>query len=206
MQDDSLSKGDLARLEILQAAKELFLSQGYNGTSMRAIARAAGDRAVAGLYNHFPTKETIFEALLEELNPYQELFGALEEAAEGATTAPELVRKALRNVMSVMPKHSDFIQLVQIDAREFEGKYLKQVLQTHVLPRIMEIVTYLQSLPGLHPITPVVWMRMMASLMIGYMLTERHLKPLLFEDWSHIEWADQFADALLYGIAAPDQE
>ena len=77
---DDRSKGDVARAEIMDAARQLFLLQGYNGTSMRAIAQAAGNRAVAGLYNHFPTKEAIFRALIEEQNPYGALLGILNNA------------------------------------------------------------------------------------------------------------------------------
>ena len=89
---EPLTKGEQTRAEILSAARRLFLSQGFNGTSMRAIAQEAGGRAVAGLYNHFPTKEAIFKALIEEQNPYGELFAILEDELGRATTVPDYVR------------------------------------------------------------------------------------------------------------------
>jgi AcrR family transcriptional regulator len=201
-----VSKGDQARTEILDAAKSLFVSQGFNGTSMRAFARAAGDRSVAGLYNHFPNKEAIFEALLEEHNPYGEIFGALEGALDGVETAPQFVRAALRAVLDVMPQHYDFLALAQIDIREFEGQTIQHVLEQQVFPRLMVLFADLDKLPGLREIENMVWLRIMASLVIGYIVTERALKPLLVSMWSHIEWADQFADALLYGVATDPPE
>jgi AcrR family transcriptional regulator len=202
----TLSKGDQARADILNAAMNLFVSQGFNGTSMRAIADAAGYRSVAGLYNHFATKEAIFEALIEENNPYDELFGALEGALDGVDTAPQFVRAALRAVLTVMPQHFDFLALAQIDVREFEGQTIQHVLEQQVLPRLMALLAQLENLPGMRQIESAVWLRIMASLVIGYIITERALKPLLIASWSHVDWADQFADALLYGLASDPPE
>jgi AcrR family transcriptional regulator len=52
-----------AREEILDAAAELFTTQGYATTSTRAIADAVGIRQ-SSLYHHFATKDDILEDLL----------------------------------------------------------------------------------------------------------------------------------------------
>lgn len=56
---DVISKGELTRESILEGAYQLFLRQGYHGTSMRQIAEEAGI-ALGGIYNHFSGKEEIF--------------------------------------------------------------------------------------------------------------------------------------------------
>lgn len=198
---ETLTKGDQARIEILDAARELFLDKGYHGTSMRAIARAAGDRAVAGLYNHFPTKEALFQALIEECNPYAELFGALEGALEGVQTAPQYIRRALHTVLQVMPKHAGFIQLVQIDLREFDGKHMSHVLRGMVLPRVLRIIQRLKHLPGTKPLDEFVWLRLMGSVVIGFIITDQFAEGTPFGMYDHDTWAEVIADALLYGIA-----
>lgn len=203
---DSTPRGDQARAEILDAARQLFLSSGFHGTSMRAIARAAGDRAVAGLYNHFPTKDAIFVALIEERNPYDDLFTALEGAVEGAETAPEFVRRGLRAVLNVMPQHYDFIQLAQIDMREFEGQHMRHVLQDTILPRILALIERLQQLPGFKPLNPFVWLRLMGSLVIGFLVTDQIAPGTPFGMYDHDQWADLLTEALLYGIADADFE
>ncbi|MBI5961198.1 MAG: TetR/AcrR family transcriptional regulator [Chloroflexi bacterium] len=203
---DSSTKGDQTRAEILDAAWRLFLEQGYHGTSMRDIARAAGGRAVAGLYNHFATKETIFEALFIERNPYEELFGALERDLEGITAAPEFVHTALQSVLRVMTKHYDFFQLAQIDVREFGGRHISQLLQEVGFPRIVLLVARLQSLPGLRPLEPVVWMRLMACMILGYIITDKVAPQTMFGQFNQDEWASLFANALLYGIASDQGE
>lgn len=56
--------GATARDEILDAAAELFTTQGYASTSTRSIADAVGIRQ-SSLYHHFKTKDEILEDLLE---------------------------------------------------------------------------------------------------------------------------------------------
>ncbi len=202
--NSSISKGNQARADILDAAQRLFLSRGYNGTSMRDIARAAGNRAVAGIYNHFPTKEAIFTALIEEHNPYDDLLGVLEPIAAEAQTAPDYVARALSAVLRLMPRHYGFLQLAQIDLREFEGKNLRRVLEDSVFPRVLGLIQQVQRLPGMRPVEGVVWLRLMASLVIGFMITEQLALDTLFGRISREDWIAGFVDALLHGIAVPD--
>ncbi|MUL63590.1 hypothetical protein BOO86_03875 [Mycobacterium sp. CBMA 234] len=61
---DALRPGSTAVEQILDAAGELFVTQGFTVTSTRSIADAVGIRQ-ASLYHHFPNKEAILEALLD---------------------------------------------------------------------------------------------------------------------------------------------
>jgi AcrR family transcriptional regulator len=69
------------RPEVLDAALELFLEHGYEGTSMDAIARAAGVTKPV-VYACFPGKDQLFRALLarEEERILTEVQGAFESA------------------------------------------------------------------------------------------------------------------------------
>ncbi|WP_308933175.1 TetR/AcrR family transcriptional regulator [Rhodococcoides trifolii] len=76
--------GATARDEILDAAAELFTTQGFTSTSTRAIADAVGIRQ-ASLYHHFGTKDDILAALLvgtvdAPLAHARELRGLTEDA------------------------------------------------------------------------------------------------------------------------------
>ena len=55
--------GQRTRQAILDAALGLFADKGYFGTSLRDVATAVGVRESA-LYNYFPGKEALFEAIL----------------------------------------------------------------------------------------------------------------------------------------------
>ncbi|MET7773626.1 helix-turn-helix domain-containing protein [Nocardia sp. NPDC005366] len=58
-------RGRTPRAEILDAAGELFTTNGYATTSTRAVADAVGIRQ-ASLYHHFAAKDDILDALLAE--------------------------------------------------------------------------------------------------------------------------------------------
>ncbi|MCC7450554.1 MAG: TetR/AcrR family transcriptional regulator [Anaerolineae bacterium] len=199
----AVTKGDRAQAEILEAAKHLFLSQGYNGTSMRAIAREAGDRAVAGLYNHFPTKRAIFTALIQTCNPCEALLTTLESIPtdNGAT----FVNQALVQIMGLMLKHYDFIQLAQIDMREFHGETVWGLVQA-IMPRAFAIIQRVQAFPDVRPEETLMLLRYFASVVIGFVLTHQVLPPQLLEQMSAEAWAEKFAQFILYGVAVQSPE
>ncbi len=58
------TKGARTARRVLDAAEALFARQGYDGTSLREIAAAAGIRE-PGLYNHFASKQALYEAVLD---------------------------------------------------------------------------------------------------------------------------------------------
>ncbi|MFX0576117.1 TetR/AcrR family transcriptional regulator [Nocardia nepalensis] len=63
--DQRPRRGRTPRAEILDAAGELFTTNGYATTSTRAVADAVGIRQ-ASLYHHFAAKDDILDALLAE--------------------------------------------------------------------------------------------------------------------------------------------
>ena len=77
-------QGSSARDEILDAAAELFIEQGYAATSTRAIAMAVGMKQ-ASLYYHFPSKEQILaELLVTTVVPSLEVAAALADRPDPA--------------------------------------------------------------------------------------------------------------------------
>ncbi len=57
-------QGPKRKQAILKAARPLFAQNGFHGTSVRDIARAA-DVSEALLYKHFPSKEALYDAMLD---------------------------------------------------------------------------------------------------------------------------------------------
>ena len=63
------TKGERTANRVMDIAERLFAAQGYDGTSLRQIADRANIKQ-PGLYNHFPSKEALYEAVLfRALNP-----------------------------------------------------------------------------------------------------------------------------------------
>ncbi len=124
--EELASKGERTRQAILDAAYDLFLNQGYSATSMRQVAQRAGI-ALGGIYNHFASKDEIFQALVIEKHPYLQILPLLQ-SAPGETTE-EFVRNASRLVQEEMGQRPGFIKLMFIEIVEFEGRHFPKVLE-----------------------------------------------------------------------------
>jgi AcrR family transcriptional regulator len=89
------------RPEVLNAALELFLEHGYDGTSMQAVAERAGVTKPV-VYACFPGKDELFRALLarEEQRILAEIQGAFEDVdlSDPETTLTEGFTGFLRAV------------------------------------------------------------------------------------------------------------
>jgi AcrR family transcriptional regulator len=80
------------RAQVLTAAREVFVAQGYHTTGMDDIAERAGVSKPV-LYQHFPGKFDLYLALLDE--GIRSLIEALREALEATTDNKQRVRGAV---------------------------------------------------------------------------------------------------------------
>jgi AcrR family transcriptional regulator len=78
------ARGQRSRAAILVAARRLFAASGFRGASMASVA-AAVDLTQPGLLHHFPSKESLLHALLEE--HYHDDGRRLNESLDDADTA-----------------------------------------------------------------------------------------------------------------------
>nr|WP_028696753.1 TetR/AcrR family transcriptional regulator [Pseudomonas cremoricolorata] len=102
---------DLNKREaILQAAKQLFLSQGYASTSMDAVAAAAGVSKLT-VYSHFTDKQTLFEAAVMATCQAQlpDLLFELPEDAE-----PEAVLLSIARSFQALISDDESVQLSRL--------------------------------------------------------------------------------------------
>ncbi|MGE5464674.1 MAG: TetR/AcrR family transcriptional regulator, partial [Syntrophothermus sp.] len=93
---ETVKKGETTRLAIESAAIQLFLEQGYHATSMRQIAEHAG-LALGGIYNHFSSKDEIFEAIIIDRHPYKRILPLILEAK--GDTAEDFFGNAFRIIV-----------------------------------------------------------------------------------------------------------
>jgi AcrR family transcriptional regulator len=92
-------KGLRTRERIIDAAEALFAERGYEGTTLRDVARAAGLQNPS-LYNHFSSKDSLYVAVLERgigplLTRVQELVASGEDAAAAGAALIETVMRVL---------------------------------------------------------------------------------------------------------------
>ncbi|HLA42897.1 MAG TPA: helix-turn-helix domain-containing protein [Aggregatilineales bacterium] len=199
-----MSKGEQASEAILNAAEALFLKQGYNGTSMRIIAKAVGYRSVAGLYNHFSDKEQLFIALLEARSPYDHIFTAVT-SLEGSS-AEAFIPIVFETMIAQMEKNMNFLRLVLIDFLEFNGAHVRDMLdrmQTHMTRFFMRMAQFDDLKTDLPPAALV---RIMGMQLFGYVITRGLLPPQILNVMTDAEWQEHMMQAVMYGVIKRDEK
>ena len=205
MEEPQITRGEQTRQEILAAARRLFLGQGFTATPMRQIAREVGITPAA-IYNHYPSKDELFTAVLQKAAPYDELFALLNKIE--ADSAENLVRQMFRASLAFVTDHQDYLQLALIDAQERDGVALAALLP-EVLPRSQRWYQRLVALDAergqarLRDVSFLVFVRALLSLVIGFTLTRRVATPDRVPQIADIDWTEALADLFLHGVLRP---
>lgn len=94
--------------QILNAAEELFAAQGYSGTSLRSIVRAA-DVNIAAVNYHFGSKEKLFVAIVQRLAKplVQAQLQRLDQAESGDLTVESVLRAFLAPPLRIISQAPD---------------------------------------------------------------------------------------------------
>lgn len=112
------------RAELLEAAQEVFVEQGYSGASLRHIAQRA-DTTQAMLYRHFSSKAALFEASV--LEPFARFVAELNLQWRGEDDATlsnaELVEAFTTQVYEFASTHRRMM-LTLIAAATFDDEAL----------------------------------------------------------------------------------
>jgi AcrR family transcriptional regulator len=104
---------DTVRRAILNAARTLFLSEGYANVSMRKIAEQI-EYSPGAIYSYFPGKEDIFFALAEEGLQFLRAHCACEDNDEAAPL--QQVRDALWRFYTFSKEQPEYFSLIFVDS------------------------------------------------------------------------------------------
>ncbi len=196
---EPITKGERTRSTIIDTAYQLFLQNGFHGTSMRDIARGAGI-ALGGIYNHFGTKEDIFLAMLTERHSFMKIAPALQ-AARG-DTVEDLVCDAAVRMIEALGQSRNLIGMMFIEQVEFNGKHIPQLIK-QFYPGLKEFVERLTQMEGkLRPIPKPVLLRVFIGLFFSYYMTERLLVERQPAKHPHHSDFDYFVEIYLHGVLA----
>lgn len=100
---------DARRTQLLGAAREVFVAQGYHAAAMDEIAERAGVSKPV-LYQHFPGKRDLYLALLTEHT--QQLVDAVREALTSTTDNKNRVAATLGAYLSFIADESEAFLLI----------------------------------------------------------------------------------------------
>jgi len=99
-----MEKDEIVIEEILSGAKKLFGKHGLKKTTMEEIATAAG-KGKSTLYYYFPSKNEIFEAVVED--EMKNVVKRIREAVNASLTAKDKLKAFLQaQITSIMGFHS----------------------------------------------------------------------------------------------------
>lgn len=194
---DTPKKGEVTRLAIEDAAIELFMEHGYHATSMRQIAEQAG-LALGGIYNHFKSKDEIFEAIVVDKHPYKKILPLIQQA-EGETLE-EFLGSATRIVIHELTSQPYYIKLMLIEIAEFNGVHgaaLIKEIAPNILPVFEKIVKTRKELRVTHP---VILMRSFIGMVLSYMITEIIISKSILKNVMPKNTLDVYVDIYMHGI------
>jgi AcrR family transcriptional regulator len=100
------------RQSILDAARDLFITEGYRNGSMRKIAERI-EYSAAAIYSYFPSKDDIFFALAEE--GFRMLAERARGAVENIADPLDRLRAGLRAFYAFSKTNPEYFELMFVD-------------------------------------------------------------------------------------------
>ena len=123
-------KSERSRRAVLDAALYLFSHQGYRATTMRQIADRASV-STGNFYHHFPDKDTIFRALIDE---YLGIIGTerfpFTRVLYGSRAFPDNIEQLGYAARDSVRQFRGYLALVYVDVIEFGGTHIQKFYST----------------------------------------------------------------------------
>lgn len=197
---ETLTKGEATRVLIEDSAIELFMEQGYHATTMRQIAEQA-ELALGGIYNHFSSKEEIFEAIILDKHPYKKVLPAIAEAQ--GESVDEFIHNAATMVINELKSQPYFIKLMLIEIVEFNGKHGASLIK-EIAPKALPIFEkMIKARKNLRVTHPALLFRSFIGLIVSYMLTEIIISNSILYKLMPKNAMETYVDIYLHGILKP---
>lgn len=132
---------------ILDAARELFVSEGYQNVSIRKIAERI-EYSPAAIYGYFPSKDDIFFALAEEGFRLLSDPTTAPSHSEGLKSLPPLdrLREIFWHVYQFSREHPQYFALMFVDryvpriSREYERFAFIRDVKSHIVAQIQACI------------------------------------------------------------------
>lgn len=130
---------------ILDAARELFVAEGYQNVSIRKIAEKI-EYSPAAIYSYFPSKDDIFLALAEE--GFRVLFHTAECARQehSHAGAVDCIRSAFLTMYEFSKSHPEYYALMFLDrsvpriTKDWERFGFVREMRAQVIDRIRQAI------------------------------------------------------------------
>ena len=168
------SAAQLKRAQILQGAWQIFLQNGYEGTSMDRVAATAGVSKIT-IYKHFQDKGGVFTALIEQVTAerFQMVFGDLDFDEPPAIALRKLAKKLL-DMLAIDDEYIAFLRLLIGESGRFPE--LAQLFIRALPQRVWALLSeYVTAHPELNSPHPEATARIFVGSLISYVMTQKVL-------------------------------
>ena len=159
------------RQQILQGAMEIFLHQGYEGTSMDRVATAARVSKIT-IYKHFEDKEGLFKALIEQIA--EQRFNRVLEVISLETEPEDMLRRIATQVLQLIASDEQYVAFFRLIMGE-SGRFpeLAQLFVRALPQRVWKVLShYFATHPRLDIANPEATARIFTGTVISYAMTQ----------------------------------
>ena len=115
--------------QIVNAAVQLFIEQGFHKTTTRQIARAAGF-SIGSLYEYITSKEDILYLVCDAI--HAEVERGVSQAMDRASGGHNPLAEVIREYFLVCNRMSDHILLIYQETQSLPPRWRKKVLENEV--------------------------------------------------------------------------
>jgi len=131
------------RLQIMEAARELFARQGFEGTTTRQIAQEARVNE-AIIFRHFPSKESLYWAIIDRQSELAGWQPALERQLSSGASDREILASVAEDILVRRATDSSLSRLLLFSALENQQRS-QRFFQTHVVMYYETIAKYIRK-------------------------------------------------------------
>ncbi len=189
------------RLQIMEAAKELFAQQGFEGTTTRQIAqRARVNEAI--IFRHFPTKEDLYWAIIDhqcELTGWQPV---LRRQLSSGASDREVFAGIAEDILIRRAKDSSLSRLLLFSALENQRRS-QRFFQTYVVEYYELVAEYIRRRieeGAFRPIDPLLAARGFVGMIVYHSQIQEIFGGKRYQDFNVKEVSETLTDIWLGGM------
>jgi len=193
------------RLQIMEAAKELFARQGFEGTTTRQIAEAARVNE-AIIFRHFPTKEDLYWAIIDRESELTGWQPALQRQLGSGASDREVFAAIAEDILVRRAKDSSLSRLLLFSALENQRRS-QRFFQTHVVEYYEAIAEYVSKrirdgvFRNVHPLLAA---RGFLGMVVYHSLIQEIYGAKRYQDFDVKEVSETLTDIWLRGMEIRD--
>jgi AcrR family transcriptional regulator len=193
------------RLQIMEAAKELFARQGLEGTTTRQIAqRARVNEAI--IFRHFPSKEDLYWAIIDhqcEEGGWQQ---ALRRRLTSGGSDREVFSGIAEEILLRRTRDSSLSRLLLFSALENQRRS-QRFFQTHVVAYYELIAEYIRGrieAGAFRAVNPLLAARGFVGMVVYHSLIQEIYGGKRYQDFDVQEVSETLTDIWLGGMEIRD--